>query len=157
MNLLPGWAPNLHPLVVHFPIALLLTAAGLDVVGWALRCNRSLRFVATALYVLGTLAIVAAYVTGRAAAGTIWLPGMAHLAVKEHWDWAFRALWFFTILTAVRLLLLWRVRADPRPALIALLTLAGLLGTVLVGETGDRGGRLVYQHGVGVARESGSR
>jgi uncharacterized membrane protein len=153
MNLLPGWAPNLHPLVVHFPIALLLTAAGLDLVGWALRCNRSLRFMATALYVLGTLAIVAAYFTGRAAAGSIWLPGMAQAAVKEHWDWAFRAVWFFIILTAVRLVLLWRVRADPRPALIALLTLAGLLGVVLLGETGDRGGRLVYQHGVGVARE----
>jgi uncharacterized membrane protein len=153
MNLLPGWAPNLHPLVVHFPIALLLTAAGLDVVGWALRCNRSLRFVATALYVLGTLAIVAAYLTGRAAAGTVWLPGMAHAAVKEHWDWAFRTVCFFTILTVVRLVLLWRVRAAPRPALIALLTLAGLLGAVLLGETGDRGGRLVYQHGVGITRE----
>ena len=153
MNLLPGWAPNLHPLVVHFPIALLLTAAGLDVAGWALRCNRSLRFVATALYVLGTLTIVATYFTGRAAAATIWLPGMAHAAVKDHWDWAFRAVWFFTILTAVRLVLLWRIRADPRPALIALLTLAGLLGVVLLGETGDRGGRLVYQHGVGITRE----
>ena len=153
MNLLPGWAPNLHPLVVHFPIALLLTAAGLDVVGWVLRCNRPLRFVATALYVLGTLAIVAAYVTGRAAAGTVWLPGMAHAAVKEHWDWAFRAVWFFTILTTVRLVLLLRGRSEGRPALIALLTLVGLLGAVLLGETGDRGGRLVYQHGVGTTRE----
>jgi uncharacterized membrane protein len=153
MNLIPGWAPNIHPLVVHFPIALLMTAAGLDVAGLALRCNRSLRFVATALYVLGTLTIVAAYFTGRAAADTIWLPGMAHAAVKEHWDWAFRAVMFFTILTAVRLVLLWRVRPDPRPALVAALTLAGLLGVVLLGETGDRGGRLVFQYGVGTARE----
>ena len=153
MNFVPGWAPNLHPLVVHFPIALLFTAVGLDVVGLALGCNRSLRFVATALYVLGTLAIVGAYFTGRAAAETVWLPGMAHAAVKEHWDWAFRTVWFFTILTAVRLVLLRRVRADPRPALIALLTVVGLLGVVLLGETGDRGGRLVYQHGVGVARD----
>jgi uncharacterized membrane protein len=153
MSLIPGWAPNLHPLVVHFPIALLLTAAALDVVSWMLRCNRSLRFVATVLYVLGTLAIVAAYVTGRAAANTVWLPGMAHAAVKEHWDWAFCAVWFFGILTAVRLVLLWRARADPRPLLIAALTLAGLVGVVLLAETGDRGGRLVYQHGVGIARE----
>jgi len=153
MNLIPGWAPNLHPLIVHFPIALLVTAAGLDVVGCALRCNRSLRFVATVLYVLGTLTIVATYFTGRAAAATIWLPGMAHAAVKEHWDWAFRTVWFFGILTMVRLVLLWRARADPRPALIAALTLVGLLGCILLGETGDRGGRLVYEYGVGIARE----
>lgn len=153
MNLLPGWAPNVHPLVVHFPIALLLTAAGLDVAGWLLRCNRSLRFVATVLYVLGTLTLVAAYFTGRAAAATVWLPGMAHAAVKEHWDWAFRVVWFFGILTAGRLMLLWRLRAAPRPALVAALTLTGLLGVVLLGETGDRGGRLVYQHGVGIVRE----
>ena len=37
---------------------------------------------------------------------------------------------------------------------IALLTVVGLLGSsLLLGETGDRGGRLVYQHGVGVARD----
>jgi uncharacterized membrane protein len=153
MNLIPGWAPNIHPLVVHFPIALLLTAAGLDLMGWTLRCNRSLRFVATVLYVVGTITIVATYFTGRAAADTIWLPGMAHAAVKEHWDWAFRTVWFFGILTVARVVLLWRVRSDLRPALIAALTLAGLLGGVLLAETGDRGGRLVYRHGVGIARE----
>ena len=153
MNLIPGWAPNLHPLVVHFPIALLFTAAGLDVLGWMLRWNRSLRLVATVLYVLGTLTIVPTYFIGRAAAATIWLPGMAHAAVKDHWDWAFRTIWFFGILTVVRLVLLWRARRDPPHALIAALTLAGLVGVVLLGETSDRGGRLVYEYGVGVARE----
>ena len=152
MNLLPGWAPNAHPLVVHFPIALLLTAAGLDAAGLALRCNRSLRFVATVLYALGSITIIAAYFTGRAAAETIWLPGMAHAAVKEHWDWAFRSVWFFGILTTIRLVLLRRLR-EPKPAVIAALTLAGLLGVVILGETGDRGGRLVYQHGVGIPRQ----
>jgi uncharacterized membrane protein len=122
-------------------------------VGWTLRCNRSLRFVAIVLHVLGTLTIVATYFTGRAAAAAIWLPGMAHAAVKEHWDWAFRTAWFFGILTVVRLVVLWRARANPRPALIAVLTLAGLVGVVLLGETGDRGGRLVYEYGVGIARE----
>jgi uncharacterized membrane protein len=152
LNLIPGWAPNVHPLVVHFPIALLITAAGLDLTGWALRCNRSLRFAATLLYVVGTITTVGAYVTGREAAEVIWQPGMAHAAVKDHWDWAFRTVWFFAILTTARLILLRRRRADPRPLLVAALTVAGLLGVVLLGETGDRGGRLVYQHGVGISR-----
>jgi uncharacterized membrane protein len=153
MNLVPDWAPNVHPLVVHFPIALLLTAAGLDAAGLALRCNRPLRFVATVLYVLGTATLVAAYFTGRAAAATVWLPGMAHAVVAEHWEWAFRAIWFFGVMTLARLLLLWRLRAEPRPAVVALLTVAGLIGGVLLGETGDRGATLVYRHGVGITRE----
>jgi uncharacterized membrane protein len=89
----------------------------------------------------------------QVSAATVGLPVMAHGAVKEHCDWAFRSVWFFGILTMVRLVLLWRARADPRPALIAALTLAGLLGCILLGETGDRGGRLVYEYGVGIARE----
>jgi len=153
MNLVPDWAPNIHPLVVHFPIALLLTATGLDTAGLALRCNRPLRFVATVLYVIGTIALAAAYFTGRAAAATVWLPGMAHAAVAEHWEWAFRAIWFFAVMTLARLMLLWRLRTEPRHGVVALLTLAGLLGGLLLGETGDRGARLVYQHGVGIARE----
>ena len=77
MNLAPGWAPNIHPLLVHFPIGLLCAAAAVDVVGWLFRRNRLLRQAATVLYVLGTGGAIAAYVTGRAASQTIWLPGMA--------------------------------------------------------------------------------
>ena len=38
-------------------------------------------------------------------------------------------------------------------AIVAAFALAGLVGIGLLLETGDRGGRLVYQHGVGTARE----
>jgi uncharacterized membrane protein len=153
MNLLADWAPNIHPLLVHFPIALLITAAGLDVVGWVLRRNRPLRQAVTLLYVLGTGAAIAAYFTGRTASQTVWLPGMAQAVVKEHWDWAFRTVWFFGIVTGLRLVLLRPSRRDPGPAIIAALALAGLVGIGLLRETGDRGGRLVYQHGVGTVRE----
>jgi uncharacterized membrane protein len=86
MNLVPNWAPNIHPLLVHFPIALLSTAAGLDVLGWVLRRDTFLRHTATLLYVLGTVAAGAAYLTGRAASQAIWLPGMAEAVVGEHAD-----------------------------------------------------------------------
>ena len=153
MNLLPDWAPNVHPLIVHFPIGLLLAAAGLDSAAWVYRCNRSLRFVATVLYVAGTISLIAAYFTGRAAAETVWLPGMAHAAVKAHWDMALRAMSFFCVTTVLRLLLLWWQRPAPRPAALAVFALAGLVGVVLIVETADRGALLVYGHGVGIGRE----
>ena len=153
MNLVPGWAPNIHPLLVHFPIALLCAAAAVDVVGWVFRRNRPLRQLATLLYVLGTGGAVAAYVTGRAASQTIWLPGMAQAVLRQHWDWALRTVWFFGIVTAIRLVLLRPSRRDPSHAIVATFALVGLVGIGLLLETGDRGGRLVYQHGVGTARE----
>ena len=153
MNLVPDWAPNIHPLLVHFPIALLIAAAGLDVVGWIFRRHKPLRQAATLLYVLGTGAAVAAYVTGRAASQAVWLPGMAHAILTQHWDWAFRTVWFFAGVTGVRLVLLRPSRRDPSPTIVAALVLAGLVGIGLLLETGDRGGQLVYQHGVGTTRE----
>jgi uncharacterized membrane protein len=152
MTVLPDWAPNIHPLIVHFPIGLLLAGAALDSAAWVYRCNRSLRFVATILYVAGTISLIAAYFTGRAAADTVWLPGMAHAAVKVHWDLAFRVVLFFSALTIVRLLLLWWQRPPGRAALGAL-AIAGLVGVVLIVEAADRGAQLVYKHGVGIARE----
>ena len=153
MNLIPDWAPNIHPLLVHFPIALLSAAALVDAAGWAFRRSKPLRQVATLLYVLGTAGAIAAYVTGRAASQTVWLPGMAQAVVGEHWTWALRTVWFFAIVTVLRLVLLRPSRHHTSPATIAAFALVGLVGIGLLVETGDRGGRLVYQYGVGTPRE----
>jgi uncharacterized membrane protein len=153
MNLIPAWAPNIHPLLVHFPLALLCAAIAIDLVGCACRCNKPLRQAATLLYALGTVGAIAAYLTGRAASQSIWLPGMAEPVLKQHWDWALRTVWFFGIVTVVRLFFLRPSRREPGLAIVAAFALVGLVGIGLLLETGDRGGRLVYQHGVGTARE----
>ena len=144
MNLVPDWAPNIHPLLVHFPIALLCAAAAVDVVGWAFRRNRPLRQVATLLYVLGTGGAVAAYLTGRAASQTIWLPGMAQAVLRQHWDWALRTVWFFRHCHRGPPGVPAPVTARSRSAIVATFALVGLVGIGLLIETGDRGGRLVY-------------
>src|SRR5471030_1806860 len=143
MNIVPDWAPNAHPLVVHFPIALLSAAAIVDLVAWVRRRNVSLRNGATLLYVLGTVGAIAAYLTGRAASQTIWLPGMAQAVIGEHWSWAFRTVWFFGILTVARLVFLRPFGRVHGHALVAAFALVGLVGLFLLIETGDRGGRLV--------------
>ena len=153
MNLVPDWAPNIHPLLVHFPIALLYAAIAVDLVGCAWWCNRPLRQAATLLYALGTVGAIAAYLTGRAASQVIWIPGTAQAVLTQHWDWALRTVWFFPIVTIARLVLLGRRRREPAVALVVALALVGLVGIGLLLGTGDRGGRLVYQHGVGISRE----
>jgi len=152
-SLVPDWAPNIHPLLVHFPIALLTTAALVDLAGLALRGNRSLRNAATLLCVLGTVTALAAYATGRAASQTVRLPGMAHAVVGAHWDWAFRTVCFFGVLSVLRLVFAWPGRPGPARARVAVLALAGLVGVGLLYETGDRGARLVYEHGVGTSAD----
>jgi len=153
MNLIPDWAPNIHPLLVHFPIALLYAAVAVDLAGCAWWCNKPARQAATLLYGLGAVGAIAAYLTGRAASQSVWLPGMAEPVLKEHWDWALRTVWFFVTVTVVRLVLLRPARREPTVSLVAALALVGLVGIGLLLATGDRGGRLVYRHGVGTTRE----
>jgi uncharacterized membrane protein len=124
-----------------------------DLIGWLMRRNRRLRDLATLLYVIGTVSAAAAYLSGRAASQTIWQPGMAHALVKDHWDWAYRVVWFFGMVTVMRLVLLGSRHREPTRVVVAAFALAGLVGIGLLRETGDRGGQLVYQHRVGIARE----
>src|SRR6185295_6364531 len=126
MKLIPDWAPNIHPLLVHFPIALLYAAAAVDLVGWAYRCNKPLRQAATLLYVLGTVGALTAYLTGREAAQTIWITGMAQAVLKEHWDWAWRTVWFFGMVTVLRLVILRPSRRDPAPIVVGAFALVAV-------------------------------
>lgn len=149
---LPDWAPNLHPLVVHFPIALLVVAPLVDLSGLIWSRETFPRRAATLLYALGAVGLIVAYLSGREAAATIWLPGMSHSVVGEHWTWAFRTLWFYGALLAVRLIVLRGWRRTPSWVVAALFVVAGLAGVGLLVRTGDRGGALVYQYGVGTDR-----
>jgi uncharacterized membrane protein len=153
MKVIPDWAPNAHPLIVHFPLALLCAAVAVDLAAWVFRRHQPLRRTATVLYVLGTAGAVAAYFTGRAASETVWLPGMAHALVAQHWDWALRTVWFFAALAIARVAFLRPSRGVPSHVTLAAFVLAGFVGLGLLIETGDRGGRLVYQHGVGTIRD----
>ena len=148
MSLLPDWAPTAHPFLVHFPITLLTMAALVDLVTIVLKRPAGVGTFVTCAYLGGTGTLLATYLTGRIAAMTVLIPGMAHPVVDDHWTWAFWCLCYFTVLTAGRLV--WRVHDRRLPVRLSF-SVAGLVGITLLAGTADRGGRLVYEYGVGVA------
>lgn len=154
--MIPSWAPNLHPLVIHFPIVLLITAAAVDLIDAVFERPDWLGTVATSLYVTGAAAAVAAYLTGLQAASTVFVPGMAHPIVDDHRNWALVTAWYFAGVALVRVAA-WRVGVPRARSHRLWLLAAGVVGVLLVQQTADRGARLVYEHGVGVIAAPGSR
>ena len=145
-----AWAPNAHALIVHFPIGLLVTAAVVDLIALLRADPRTPVTVSTGLYAAGAVAVLAAYLTGRAAAAEVYTPGLALPLVAQHWDRALWCVWYFGLVAAARVTL--AVRATPlRRKTTVYLWAAGFVGVLLLAATADLGGRLVYQHGVGVA------
>ena len=150
VTLLPGWAPNLHPLVIHFPIALWVAAVMIDLVALAFPRAAWADTVASFLYPAGALSAVVAYLTGRQAATTVLIPGMAHPIVQQHWNWALATVIGFAIVALVRVWArFWR--PQPQRAIRTALVGAALVTLVLLFQTGERGARLVYERGVGVS------
>lgn len=146
-----------HPLVVHFPIAALIVAALFDLVALVIRRPD---LSAAALYVqaIGALAGVASYLTGEAAE-----EGAERMAervpaveavLERHEDLGKIVMWAALAVVALRigLVIKGKMEATGAKAAIAALSL-GL--AVLVGATGFFGGKLVYEHGVGIAAPAG--
>ena len=153
--MLPDWAPNVHPLVVHFPVALLVVAAFVDAVALAVRQRAPwVRASAVGLYTLGALGTAAAFLTGRDASESVDLPAAALPTLNAHADGALWLVWFAGLYALVRVAALWldgRGREPGRLAIHAPLAAVGLVGLFLVYETAEHGGELVYRHGVAVA------
>jgi len=149
-DLLPAWAPNLHPVVVHFPIAWLTAALIVDLIALALPRAAWAEMMASVLYPTGAVSALVTYLSGRQAAATVLIPGMAHALVLDHWNWALATTTCFTVVAAARLVFIYR-RTAPSFWTRAALTTVALAGMLLLFQTGERGARLVYEYGVGVS------
>lgn len=150
-SVLPGMAgsQSLHPMLVHFPIALIPAALALQMLGWV---NRRLDWAAHArvgLY-LGTVGALAAVGAGFAAADALGHDTPGHDLVHVH-----RNFMVVTTLLAVGTCVLARGLAS-RPATRDRAVTLGLVVTTAVLILGaDRGANLVYRYGMGVARQPG--
>ena len=148
MSLIPSWAPNLHPLVIHFPIVLMMTAAVVDLVG-VVFARSSWLSATTTLYVAGAVSAVVAFLTGVQAGSTVLVPGLAHPVLIAHRTWALATMACCVVVAVLRLAMLRGEGARSRPRRILLLAI-GLIALVLIQQTAERGARLVYEFGTGV-------
>jgi uncharacterized membrane protein len=147
--LIPSWAPNFHPLVIHFPIVLVLAAAVVDLVDVAFERSPWLKAATTTLYVTGALSLIVAYLTGLQAASTVLVPGMAYPVITAHRQWAVVTMAYCIVVATLRLLVLRGANGRSRRRRIALLGI-GLVSVVLIQQTAERGARLVYEYGTGI-------
>lgn len=145
--------PNLHPALVHFPIAFFPLAIAFDLATLAGR-SRSLDRVTAALYAVAALTAWATVWAGEAAEHALTgVPAYLRPEIEAHGEWAERFLYAAAAVALARLALVWWRRGAERVDLLALrgLVLAAALGAclLLVGAA-DRGGSLVYRSGVAV-------
>ena len=137
-----------HPMVVHFPLALVLTGCALL---WAARLLRHEERVAVLASVgtwnlcLGAVAAVAALGTGLGAVLDLDVGAAAHASISAHVKWA-----LFTSLALV-LLAVWRGAGTDqrsRPSWLFIIILSAAACALIM--TGYRGGQNVYRFGIGV-------
>ena len=151
----PGW-DGLHPLVIHFPVALLLVAPVFLVLS-AIVARHATGFSLSALILLalGTAAAFVAVETGEAAAELADRTEAITAAIMRHQALADQTLTIFTVITVAYAVLLVLPRFVKRLAsrgaqvTVALVVLVAVMGgAIQVAATAHQGGMLVHKLGV---------
>jgi len=145
---------SLHPIVVHFAIALLIAGA---VFRWLSLTGR-LSFAspaAASLLLAGTVAAVLAVKSGTAAHGPVErIPGVVDAVIAhEHWGERARNAFIVVAVAELAVLLLAR-RGKERMAVIASAVLC-VPAVFCLYEAGEHGGELVYEYAGGPGLRSG--
>lgn len=149
LHAVPGW----HPMIVHFPLALIVTAAFCLTLARLLPARRTvpvLAIVGTWNLCLGAAALLFSLGSGLAAIIGLQVGLAAHEAISAH----VKAALLTTVL--VLAVAVWRgagAAQDSRPSWVFVLVLWAATAALIV--TGYRGGQNVYRYGVGVSVNQG--
>ncbi|MCQ9208487.1 MAG: hypothetical protein NG712_03825 [Omnitrophica bacterium] len=131
---------HLHPIIVHFPIALLVSALGLEILSLIFK-KENLHQAAWCNYILGALAAALAVLTALIEDETL-----KHTVFYIH-----RSLGYWTAAGSLSLLVgLWLVKRKTQAVFRRAFLIVLVIVSCLTLATGYYGGRLVYEYGIGV-------
>jgi uncharacterized membrane protein len=141
---------QLHPVVDHFSVALLITAVLLDLIGSMASTRLWLRYAAVTLMILGALAAGGSFFTGDMEADRIWnaLGAPAKEVLKRH------AQLGEYLAIAFGVLALWRLMIETLGFMAGsrmIYMIVALVAVVVLGYSAHLGGVLVYDYGAGTA------
>lgn len=153
---------QLHPLIVHFPVALLFCYALFE--GIAV-LSRKEHFGTSAVVLLG-LGVISAFfamLTGNQAAmvaeqwskaGGQIIHAIPTVLILEHQQWGTITLFWFLSIFILRIYYIIRVKIKKQVFLHAakmpyVFIFLGLIGWFFIFKTGECGGHLVYRNGIG--------
>lgn len=145
---MPEIIPNLHPMFVHFPIALISVSAFFHVTALAVRgkpCATHCAILAHTTLWLGALAVLPTVFFGWLAFNSVTHDDSGHVAMLTHRAWALTTLAVLLVLAGWDV---WRNKADSSPSWWFVVAVIG--AWVLVVTTAWHGSELVYRHGLGV-------
>ena len=139
-----------HPLLVHFPIALFILYFIFETSGIVLNKEYLLKS-AVIILAIGVAGALEAVLTGNQAAQLLDARGLLtpeiNQVIDEHEDWATITLWFYSAVLALRVFLTLNKKFVGN--LRYIFVVLSLVGVFFIYQTGEHGGKLVYEYGVG--------
>lgn len=138
---------HIHPMLVHFPIALLIVGFVADIAGLFVK-KAYLTQVGFLLQILGVLGVVAALVSGNLAGSGVSEEGILGQAIEKHEEAAELTIWLSGIAVVYRIVMVFLKKYISYWKTIGLIMYFACV--VAVARTGYYGGELVYKHAAGV-------
>ncbi len=154
---------SLHPKIVHFPIVLFLSYVILELAGLVLK-KQILSDIAIGTLMFGLLFAILSVLSGEQAARLaqqnkylVINPRFSEFyqeLISRHESYATYSVWIFSFLCIAKLHLIIRTRVKKqfikRLQLInILLLILAIIGAYMIFLTGETGGVMVYEHGIG--------